>query len=566
MSQNRIEALESRIAGLEVQVASLRRHVFETTGAPAARPTPVVRREPPPRIIETPRHPPLPEPSSMGVEAFFGGRLLLGVGVLAFLFGVAFFLKYAFDNGWVGPTGRVIMGLIGGVAIAVAGEAVFRRGYRPYAAAITALGASVLYLSLWAAGSYFHLVPLVLSFGAMIVVSAAAMAIAMHRNDQRLAIAALTGALITPPLNTAVTSNLTGLLLYLAVVNAGVLWLPARRWPLLEALAFAGTQLYVFIEMPLNVAAWSNASAITLIFGTVFLLQFAAMPLVRAYRTRDAVTYECAMVLLSAGLYFALLFDQLFNANRDGLTAASIILAIVYTVLASGQRGSMRQACTAVALAFVTAGIGIGFTGAATAIVWSFEGAALLIAGTRRNSMVIRGFGYTAYVCALIAIQSVHLAGGALFINERFVTLFITAIGLAAVAYATRGAFDESFEFERHLSVSAESLAHVFVLIALGYELNAAFTGSPLALSLLMLVYAAGLVAAGFIANRIFTRWEGLALFGALVIKVFFVDLSSLDTVVRIVSFLAVGSVLLAIAFLYQRVTTLRSRTTRNSG
>ena len=74
------------------------------------------------------------------------------------------------------------------------------------------------------------------------------------------------------------------------------------------------------------------------------------------------------------------------------------------------------------------------------------------------------------------------------------------------------------------------------------------------------------LVAAGFIANRIFTRWEGLVLFGALVIKVFLVDLSSLDTVVRIVSFLAVGTVLLGIAFLYQRVTSFRPRATRNSG
>jgi uncharacterized membrane protein len=454
------------------------------------------------------------------------------------------------------------MGLIGGIAIMFAGDRVFRREQHAYAAALTGLGSAILYLSLWAAGSYFHLAPLGFTFAAMVVVTAATMTIAIRRNAEGLAIVAIVGALLTPSLNAAPVTNLTALFSYLAIINLAVLWLPLKRWPRLEVLAFAGTQLYFLVEMPSNVAAWSVDTAITLIFATVFLLQFTVMPMVRSYRSDKPAAYEVAMTLVSASLYYLVLCDQLYVLHRHWLTAASVMLAIAYLVTAYLMRGSMRQACASAALAFITIGTGITFTGASMAAAWSVEGAILLIVGMRANSLVTRAFGYVAYIAALLAMESTNLAGGPLFLNERFATLFVTALGLGAVAYASRHAFDESFSPERHLPQAAEALAHFFMLLALGFELDAAFHGSTLAISLLMLVYAALLVGFGFLTKRLFTRWEGLALFGLLVLKVFFIDLSTLDTVVRIVSFLAVGSVLLITALLYQRTQTRQSQST----
>lgn len=560
--QSRIEMLESRVATLELQVNQLRRHVFETTGAPSPRPSVPIAPKAPPRQIEAPPPAPMRETPAITLEAFFGGRLLLGAGVLAFLFGVAFFLKYAFDTGWIGPTGRVAMGLIGGIAIMFAGDRVFRREQQAYAAALTGLGSAILYLSLWAAGSYFHLAPIAFTFAAMVIVTAATMTVAIRRNAEALAIVSVVGALLTPALNAAQATNLTVLFAYLAIVNLVLLWLPIKRWPRLEALAFAGTQLYVLIEMPANVAAWSADIAVTLIFATTFLLQFTAMPLLRAYRSDKPAPYELVMTLVCASLYYLVLCDQLYVLHRHWLTAASVILAIAYLAIAYFMRGSMRQACAGAALAFITIGTGITFTGASMAIAWSVEGALLLIVGTRTQSVVTRLFGYAAYLAMVFALQAAHLSGVPLFLNERFATLLVTAIGLGAVAFASQDAFDETFMAERYLPKAAEALAHFFMLLALGFELDAAFHGSALAVSLLMLVYAALLVGIGFVAKRLFTRWEGLALFGVLVLKVFFVDLSTLDTVVRIVSFLAVGSVLLITALLYQRTQARQSQGT----
>jgi uncharacterized membrane protein len=74
-----------------------------------------------------------------------------------------------------------------------------------------------------------------------------------------------------------------------------------------------------------------------------------------------------------------------------------------------------------------------------------------------------------------------------------------------------------------------------------------------LALSLVWTVYAAALLLAGIRRHSAALRWEGLTLIGLVVVKVFLIDLSSLERFYRIVSFLILGLVLLVISFLYQR-------------
>jgi uncharacterized membrane protein len=48
-------------------------------------------------------------------------------------------------------------------------------------------------------------------------------------------------------------------------------------------------------------------------------------------------------------------------------------------------------------------------------------------------------------------------------------------------------------------------------------------------------------------------RWQGLALLGLAVGKVFLYDLSSLERVYRIISFVVLGLLLLIVSFYYQR-------------
>jgi uncharacterized membrane protein len=57
----------------------------------------------------------------------------------------------------------------------------------------------------------------------------------------------------------------------------------------------------------------------------------------------------------------------------------------------------------------------------------------------------------------------------------------------------------------------------------------------------------------GFQKRSAFVRWQALILIAFTIAKVFMYDVSQLGGTYRIVSFIALGAVLLAISFIYQR-------------
>ena len=67
------------------------------------------------------------------------------------------------------------------------------------------------------------------------------------------------------------------------------------------------------------------------------------------------------------------------------------------------------------------------------------------------------------------------------------------------------------------------------------------------------MLYGAGLMIVGFRRGASCLRWLALALLGITVLKVFLYDLSELERVYRILSFIGLGVLLLAISFAYQK-------------
>jgi uncharacterized membrane protein len=61
------------------------------------------------------------------------------------------------------------------------------------------------------------------------------------------------------------------------------------------------------------------------------------------------------------------------------------------------------------------------------------------------------------------------------------------------------------------------------------------------------------LMAIGFARRSAFVRWQALVLIAVTIVKVFLYDVSQLDREYRIISFVVLGALLLAISFLYQR-------------
>jgi uncharacterized membrane protein len=207
------------------------------------------------------------------LEERIGGRGLLYIGVVVLLFGVSFFLKYAFDNAWVNETGRSVLGAIGGLGLVAGGLRLSRGGLHAFGQALTGTGFAILYLVVYAALNFYTLINRPVAFVLMVVNTVAAAMVADRQRSQALAVIAVGGAFLTPALVGGEENAQLTLFTYDALLVLGTLALSWRhRWLALNALSYAGTLL--------TVLAWvgrfytSDQWLRTLLFLTLFCVCF----------------------------------------------------------------------------------------------------------------------------------------------------------------------------------------------------------------------------------------------------------------------------------------------------
>ena len=134
------------------------------------------------------------------LESKIGQRWIAWVGAIVVFLSVVFFLKYAFQNDWIGPTGQVVISALGGVALAAGGSYFSGRKWRIFGQCLMGLGVAILYAAFYGAFQLYN--PPVIgqnpAFGLMIAVTVAGMTLAVLHDAVSLAFLAVLGGVLTP--------------------------------------------------------------------------------------------------------------------------------------------------------------------------------------------------------------------------------------------------------------------------------------------------------------------------------------------------------------------------------
>jgi uncharacterized membrane protein len=503
------------------------------------------------------------------LESKIGGHWLNRVGIVAVLIGVSYFLKYAFENEWIGPAGRVLIGLMSGLVVLFWSEHVRRSGYTVFSYSLKAVGIGVLYLSLWASSQLYRLIPNPLAFFAMVSVTAATIALALWQDAEVLAAFAAVGAFLTPVAISSGENNAISLFSYVAILDLGALFLVRNRpWVRVLIGSYFGT-LFLY-------SAWHNRFYTVDQFATAFLsisvvfIVFALAPFVDR-RDRDLKAIVL-LALLNAGTYFFEVWELFEHAGQSGQGAiAAIGLACVYFVmgylLANDFVPINRQVHWAIGAAFVIAAIPIGLEAPWVTIGWFVVGGALIDVSRRTRNDYLRNLGAIALVLGvsrLIAIDRFEVER--LLFNERMMTFAVAVLTLLFVAYTLKATEREN---ERKALAVIVVVANALTLLALNEEITDSWQRQvqesdpanyktlaiirDFAYSALWMGYGAVLMFIGFWKKSAFLRYQALILIALTVGKVFLYDTSSLDRGYRILSLIALGLLLLVTSFLYQR-------------
>jgi uncharacterized membrane protein len=231
----------------------------------------------------------------------------------------------------------------------------------------------------------------------------------------------------------------------------------------------------------------------------------------------------------------------------------------------------------ALAIGFITVAIPIRLDAHWITIGWLVEAVVLFWVGDRIHSDFLSAFAIGAVVLGvarLLFFDNFHST--TLIFNARMATHAVAIAALAVMAWQGFKRHDETGEKAPAIGVVALNL---LALIALSREVADYYSRQmadvrpgfgqwnpsqwsrfhrveivrDFTYSAVWMAYGAMLMVVGFWRRSAFVRWLALFLIAVTTVKVFIYDTSQLDRQYRILSFIVLGILLLAISFVYQR-------------
>jgi uncharacterized membrane protein len=518
------------------------------------------------------------------LETVIGGNWLNKIGIVAIVLGMTYFLKYAIENRWIGEMGRVVLGVITGLGLLFCGEALQRRQYRAYGITIAAGGIAILYFSIFAAFNFYSLITQLPALFLMVMITTSAVVMALRYDANVIAWIGILGGFLTPVMLSTGRDNQVGLFIYIALLDSGVLALAYfKEWRTLNLLAFLLTQL-TFLAW---VSGFYTEAKLwrTEFFLTLFFLIFAVMSfLYNVVHRKASQARDLTLIFMNGAVYFLWTYSLLQSKYFDYLGLYAVLMAAVYVALGSVAHRRSRQdnllflIFLSMALTCLTLAIPIQLKQNWITVGWAVEAVILTWIGFHLANTKLRLAAFL--VAALVAIRLLFYdtsfispatdPGFAVLLNKRSATFFAGIIAIFAMAYLYAQHRDKLVGQEASriagLIIAANFLLIFLLTTEVGhyfqiryhrervYQLQRDIHGQKeLAISALWAAYSILLVTLGILRKYRPIRLLAILLFGVTILKVFLLDLSDLEKVYRIISFIGLGIILLAVSFMYQK-------------
>jgi uncharacterized membrane protein len=436
-----LEEVRTRVDALGRRVVAGSARAPEPAPPPAAAPPtglpprPTRPTAPPsPAPTPAPPRPAAPAPSGAAAGTDFvtslGPKILVGAGGLAVVVFLAFFVRYAWENDWVGPAGRVVTGAVVSLGLIATGLRILGHEYRPLGQGLAAAGFAGLYVTAFAAHAVYGLVPRAAAAAFMTVVVACAVLVAERLDTRLLAGVAWVGGYLAPVLLSTGEDRAASLFAYLLLLGAGAVWLDRRKpWGETTPLALAGTLLLY--------EAWYAEHFRPERFGVAAAGLVGLTALFATGTARKDRPWWHAVTLLGAVLGLSQLAARADRPEVLAVLSLGLAFAALRTTAAMGG-GLALVAATAVAVPFLAWSLEhYRAEGFVLAAAWLVGGAALVALGGASGELPAAVMPAVSIVAGGAA--SVALAGA----TDRPAALFglLAAQAVLAAAVVRRWAW-----------------------------------------------------------------------------------------------------------------------------
>lgn len=385
--------------------------------------------------------------SETNFEKYIGENLFGKIGILIFIIGIGFFVKYAIDQNWINETARTLMGYAVGAGMLVLAERLHKR-YHTFSSLLAGGAFGIYYLITAIAFHYYALFSHTIAFVILCVTTIFMSAVSVLYDRKELAVTALVGGFIAPFIISTDSSSIISLQIYMTILNIGMFCLAMyKKWAILPMVSFGFT--YIILWGTTALGSFSDSEAVTtyptlFAFATLFYVIFL-LPVVFILRTQYGENTRLGLLgIITANSFMYLIYGdfllQHFEASSDttaylAFFIAAVNLAIhVYLRFRVEGQDTLRNLMLGLAVTFASMGIPILFSAANVLMVWAAESVLLLWLFTKEKNRIYELASAVLLLLTLGALAYyrttdtfIHDTGDSLFFNGAFfVTTFVS--------------------------------------------------------------------------------------------------------------------------------------------
>lgn len=480
--------------------------------------------------------------------------LLMKIGALFLLMGIGWFVSYAFIHNWIGPAGRIALGLLTGAGVLALG--IWRIKEKENQGAIfTVLGSTVVIMTVFSARMMYDMFTPLTALGLMFVSILFVTFVSLMYKRNSLALASLILAGVAPYLTNAPTGGMIEHFTYLLVIVLGTLWVVyVTGW---RNLTF--TALVITAITTISYSQGWDEKYVALMWAFVFTAIFFVANVLSLIRQRGKLLSTVHLyTALGTALYLAVwIFGVVPETYQSLLFVAWMLVFSFGTYLAFRSTGAQAPFYIygGTSAALLAAAMVAEFEGAVLTIMLTFEVAVIVFAASalRLGSKVTNAVSLLFVVPILLSFGSIASSAwnqGIMhedFLNLLILTLVLLIVGLFAVEQEKiTGTKDMQTGGVLITTGSVYGIVLIWLVIHALIESNDVATMYTLVLYTILgvITYFKGLT-----DDSHHLKIGGGMLVGFVVVRLLLIDVWSMDLPGRIITFIVIGVLLLSTAF-----------------
>ncbi len=502
-----------------------------------------------------------PAPPSGGegvLIAWLKDNWLLKLGALLLLIGLGWLVSYAFLNNWIGPMGRITLGLVAGTSVLVLGFWRLRT-YVTQGSIFVILGATSILMTVYAARNIYDFFTPLSALGLMFAACALVAFASGVYNRRQLAVASVFMAGIAPMFTNSPSTDFVGLFWYLLIVIMGAIWIVFwrdYREVVTAALIVVGIySAQVFLH--LQTADSSTLLLFAYAFAAIFYIAHTS-GLVRL--KGETVSTDLITAVINAALLIVWIY---FTGEKEWQSLIISAWAVVFVAgafvvfRASGRREAVIL-YSAIAVGYIAAATAIQLQGAVLTIAFTLEAAAVSLslyilsrdlAAAQRASLLLIAPG-------VLSLQSVIADDWYTTVfNEHFFVLALFAITLFVLGWMFRmDVHANAMPDVRKGNAWLFILGSAYSFVLLWLAMHAAMPQSADIATMIALIVYTGIGISAYLygiekESRV-VRLYGGTLLMLVVGRLFIIDVWQMELTGRIITFCLIGTLLMSTAFL----------------